>query len=246
MKPLVILGVDSGMATCGACLLVCHGDRIVAEGLAVVRTRPNRQYKAMFDEDIRLQAVLGGLDDVRTYREGKEGKSKEGKSKESKESKEAIQALGKAITAIQNRDLLWTEIPSDTLERLERLERLVDREHLRNIDVLAYEYYRPFQTARGQHTAARGRLVSKAEGAVIGYGLTIGARTIPVDPTEPKRLLGAYSKATVSQVLEAKIEGLTELLDHAGRAGFHGSDAAACAYVVMVKIFNAQRKGKRT
>lgn len=177
MKPLVILGVDSGMATCGVCLLICHGDRVVAEGLAVVRTKQNKRFKAMVDEDIRLRSVVKALYDVAGH----------------------------------------------------------------DIDVLAYEYYRPFQTASGQHTAARGRLVSKAEGAIVGYGLAIGARTIPVDPAEPKRLLGAHSKADVSQVLEAKIEGLTELLNQAGRAGFHGSDAAACAYVGMVKIFKAQR-----
>lgn len=186
MKPLVLLGVDSGMATCGVCLLVCHGDRVVAEGVIVVRTKQNKRYKAMVDEDIRLRAIGQALDDMRAGRD---------------------------------------------------------------IDALAYEYYRPFQKKgeqcpackRAPHTGARGRLVSKGEGAVIGYGLAIGVRTIPVDPAEPRRILNAHSKAAVSQVLEAKIEGLTALLDQAGRSGFHGSDAAACAYVGMVKIFEAQR-----
>lgn len=179
MQPLVIIGVDSGMATCGVCRIACQGDRIVADYVAVVRTSPLRRFTAAVAEDMRLREVAG-----------------------------ALQAA----------------------------------QYGQHIHALAYEYYRPFQRTDGTHSAARGRLVSKAEGVAVGFGLAIGARTIPIDPAEPKRWLGAHNKADVSQVLEARIDGLTELLDQAGRTGYHGSDAAACAYMGMIKIFNAQRK----
>lgn len=142
------------MATCGICKLECVPGRIIARGLVVVRTSPNRDYSAALDEDIRLRAVVHALEDVRD---------------------------------------------GDP------------------IDVLAYETYRPFQRqgadGKAQHTAAHGRLVSMSVGAIVGWGLAIGARTVPINPDEPKRILRAHSKAAVSQVLEAKIEGLTELLD---------------------------------
>jgi len=131
----------------------------------------------------------------------------------------------------------------DEDRRMRKIAEALLAAHTRGytIDIVAYEYYRPFQQSGGKHTAARGRLVAKAEGVVVGYANAIGALTVPVDPRDPKRELGARCKAAVSQVLEAKIEGLTELLDAAGRTGYHGSDAAGCAYVAMIKAFKAAR-----
>lgn len=181
-KPVTIIGVDSGLATCGMCRIHCYGDRIEATGLIVVRTSLDKRYKASVDEDRRLRVI--GND------------------------------LGVLVAA-------------------------GDRP-----DIIGYETYRPHKNS-GEWETGNGRKVAMAVGVVQGYGQAIGALTMPIDPAEPKRLLGAHSKEAVSRVLEAKIDGLTELLDSAGRAGFHGSDAAAVAYAVMVKIFKAQTQKRR-
>lgn len=105
------------------------------------------------------------------------------------------------------------------------------------IEVLAYEWYRPFKAADGEYQVAHGRTVAKSEGVAIGYAVAIGAKSVPVDPARPKRILKASSKKDVSTVLEARIQGLTQLLDRAGRSGHHGSDAVGIGYTAMVDFY---------
>ena len=131
-------------------------------------------------------------------------------------------------------------------EIVDGLESVRDNER---IDVVAYETYRPFQhghddDGHDKHTAAHGRLVSMAVGAVMAWGQLVGVKNWPLDPSAPKRCLKAPGKAAVANIVEARIDGLTEWLDEHGRGGFHVTDAAGLALTAMVQIFKQKARAR--